>query len=423
MAENMITLRIHIPSDNKINPNGKTELEMSIGSKKIEDHLQVKNGPDKDVYQINISIQDISFQKKMYSPNVIKTELHIKNSDENSTVLPTKNLLTTIFLNRKVKMLYVGDTQNTICDDYYVQKIEPRYLTEEVYLSLTIYSPDYQMTLDDNCQAFVAKRLGKIITEKEGDFLLPYDHSKNVKIDFTNLQHIAKDEKDPNDKDKIIKNEHIFPYLVQYNESFYDFLKRTTNRWGEFLYYEDGQLNVGYDNSASPTEVKDFFCRTYCAIDASSTSSNGSKIHTQATADMNMLNNPMTKGKYDTPKGLINSLGDKDLYQDKYIMSKISSFFGNNKPLGTWAINTVIDDLVAWGMAEKRSKGKNDMYNNKYFKSVVPETTDKNNEENRLCPVAGSVVLRRVFVHRETQEHRERRECQEELPICESGQR
>ena len=53
MAENMITLRIHIPSDNKINPNGKTELEMSIGSKKIEDHLQVKNSPDKDVYQIN----------------------------------------------------------------------------------------------------------------------------------------------------------------------------------------------------------------------------------------------------------------------------------------------------------------------------------------------------------------------------------
>ena len=53
MAENMITLRIHIPSDNKINPNGKTELEMSIGSKKIEDHLKVKNGPDKDVYQIN----------------------------------------------------------------------------------------------------------------------------------------------------------------------------------------------------------------------------------------------------------------------------------------------------------------------------------------------------------------------------------
>ena len=381
MAENMITLRIHIPSDNKINPNGKTELEMSIGSKKIEDHLQVKNSPDKDVYQINISIQDISFQKKMYSPNVIKTELHIKNSDQNSKLLPTKNLLTTLFLNRKVEMSYVGDSKNSICDDYYVQKIEPRYLTEEVYLSLTIYSPDYQMTLDDNCQAFVAKRLGKIITEKEGDFLLPYDQSKHVKIDFTNLQHIAKDEKDPNDENKTIKNEHIFPYLVQYNESFYDFLKRTTNRWGEFLYYEDGQLNVGYDNSASPTEVKDFYCRTYCAIDASSTSSNGSKIHTQATADMNMLNNPMTKGKYDTPKGLINSLGDKDLYQDKYIMSKISSFFGNNKPLGTWAINTVIDDLVAWGIAEKKSKQKNDKFNNTYFKSATAETTNQNNDD------------------------------------------
>lgn len=384
MAENMITLKIHIPSDNKdlnlINTDGKTELEMSIGSKKIEDHLKVKNGSDKDEYQIDISIKNISFQKKIYSPNVIKTELHIKNSDENSTVLPTKNLLTTIFLNRKVEMSYGGDSKNSICDDYYVQKIEPRYLANEVYLSLTIYSPDYQLTLDENCQAFVAKRLGKIITEKEGDFLLPYDHSKNVKIDFTNLQHIAKDEKDPNDKDKIIKNEHIFPYLVQYNESYYDFLKRTTNRWGEFLFYENGQLNVGYNNDASPTEVKDFYCRTYRAIDASSTSSKGSKFHTQATADMNMLNNPMTKGKYDTSKGFINSLDDKKLNQDKYIMNKISSFFGNNKPLGTWAINTVIDDLVAWGIAEKKSKEKNDKFNDKYFKNATDEETKATDE-------------------------------------------
>jgi hypothetical protein len=34
---------------------------------------------------------------------------------------------------------------------------------------------------------------------------------------------------------------------VQYNESFYDLLARTTNRSGEFMYYYDGKLRIGYD--------------------------------------------------------------------------------------------------------------------------------------------------------------------------------
>ena len=32
---------------------------------------------------------------------------------------------------------------------------------------------------------------------------------------------------------------------MQYNETFYDFLRRTANRCGEFLYFEDGKLNLG----------------------------------------------------------------------------------------------------------------------------------------------------------------------------------
>ena len=43
--------------------------------------------------------------------------------------------------------------------------------------------------------------------------------------------------------------EHIFPYLVQYNESFQDMAIRTANRWGEF-FYENGTINVGYDATA-----------------------------------------------------------------------------------------------------------------------------------------------------------------------------
>lgn len=40
--------------------------------------------------------------------------------------------------------------------------------------------------------------------------------------------------------------EFIQPYLVQYNESFLDFLVRVSNRCGEFLYYEDGYFNIGW---------------------------------------------------------------------------------------------------------------------------------------------------------------------------------
>lgn len=41
--------------------------------------------------------------------------------------------------------------------------------------------------------------------------------------------------------------EFIQPYLVQYNESFFDFLVRVSNRCGEFLYYEDGYFNIGWN--------------------------------------------------------------------------------------------------------------------------------------------------------------------------------
>lgn len=60
--------------------------------------------------------------------------------------------------------------------------------------------------------------------------------------------------------------EFIQPYLVQYNESFFDFLVRVSNRCGEFLYYEDGCFNIGLnietDNTgritSSPTAITEY---------------------------------------------------------------------------------------------------------------------------------------------------------------------
>ena len=383
MADSSITLRIYIPDDDEtMKPvddkgNELDSLTISSGSNE-EGYIKGKVTHDSVTVSktFKVSIKNIGFHKKMYSPNVITTELHISQmtGEPATEFLPSKVQVEELLLNRRVEMYVNKDTNLSVCNDYYVQKIEPLYLKTELFLTLTIYSPDYQMTIEKNCKTFVAQKLSKITSTQKANYFLPYDNNTNVAIDLeaeaSKLQHIVKNGK-----------EHIFPYLVQYNESYYDFLKRTANRWGEFLYYEHGQLHIGYDNNAQPTEVNDFYSRTYCAIDASMTKSEGSKLHPQATADKNMLDNPMTKDKYDVAKGFINSLGDKELLQDKYIMSKISSFFGNNKPLGTWAINTVIDDLVAWGIGEKKAEEKNDKFNDKYFKNIDSEAVNQYNDD------------------------------------------
>ena len=70
------------------------------------------------------------------------------------------------------------------------------------------------------------------------------------------LKHIESDtstDTNANSTDTDIDTEFIQPYLVQYNESFYDFLVRTANRCGEFLYFEDGQLILGLPDSKAVT--------------------------------------------------------------------------------------------------------------------------------------------------------------------------
>ena len=43
------------------------------------------------------------------------------------------------------------------------------------------------------------------------------------------------------------RDEMRIPYIVQYNETFYKFMVRAANRFGEFLYYENGTLNLGME--------------------------------------------------------------------------------------------------------------------------------------------------------------------------------
>ena len=129
-----------------------------------------------------LSIQDMSFHKKMYTPGEIIVDMQLSLVSSTEWVEASKADLATVLLNKKVTLMY-GDieidekgeatisNEKTICNGYYIHELEPRYQMKRMYVTLKIYSTDKQMTLIKDCKTWVAKRLFRdiVYTEKPGD--------------------------------------------------------------------------------------------------------------------------------------------------------------------------------------------------------------------------------------------------------------
>ena len=116
-------------------------------------------------------------------------------------------------------------------------------------VELSIYSADKIMTLDKYSRAYTAKKLYSEIFSKESEKFSNVNVANHMQL----LKYKKSKEKEENNAKKIYewteRDELRIPYVVQYNESFYDFIARTANRYGEFLYFEDGNLNLGMQPS------------------------------------------------------------------------------------------------------------------------------------------------------------------------------
>lgn len=134
-----------------------------------------------------------------------------------------------------------------IAKNYYVFKMKPIFRRSSNHtvqtVELTICSKDKLMTLDKYCKAYTGRKLGIDIFKEGADQFTSVE--TNIETVSEDLQVISFEDSNKTSK----RNEFIQPYLVQYNESFYDFLKRTANRCGEFLYYEEGKLHLGMTTS------------------------------------------------------------------------------------------------------------------------------------------------------------------------------
>ena len=378
---------------NVTDPEERNDISISIGDNLVEGTIS-KEIPatklpwmlvGKKKVDVNLSVDAFNFEQKMYAPDELTVKIFIdptRVADEKERKeFFSMEKLTQMFANRKVELSFSnqvdGNEQSyTVGKDYYVHEVTPCKQPDKVYVQLKIYSPDKLLTLSQYCRSFTAKKLGGDILKSElPNYKLPYQKDENVKYDTTQMKHLLKGQQ-----------EHIIPYLVQYNESFYDLLARTTNRSGEFMYYYDGKLRIGYDGDESKAvEITDHFeSITYHNTTlAQPKQENEGPVNLEAPYDNNVLNSTVQKDGAAKVVNTIKNMADLEKGADKYWLQKVGQVLTNNKPLMNFMFDTAVDDLLAWAQADSLASQYNDKHNDDYFKknkeyiSLLDEQYDK----------------------------------------------
>ena len=361
-------------------------------------------------YTYQFSLTEIDMVKQMYQPVEIIANIHIAlYNDPNSTaddnlkwVAVSRSDIEELFKHRQAKLEADGDA---IGSDFYVHEVIPEYNKGTMYVKLKIYSLDKLLTLRKTCRSFVGKQLGEILATELNNYYYPYNSKKGLGDDpsqsgadtqrgihkmfsTANMQvlkykgktqgYVYKEDgtiEKENGKDKVDKVpvEHIFPYLVQYNESLYDMLSRTANRWGEFLYYQDGKIRFGYDSAADTKEkaksvgnyTKITFPNTDTDDDLTKNDTKGHYDH-QAAYDKTVDDSPVPTSPY-IVKG---EWGQMNGCLDKYIVKKIAQFLNHSKDLTSFFFDTLIDDGFSAAQAASSTAAYNSLQDDIYFSST-----------------------------------------------------
>ena len=254
----------------------------------------------------------LAFNRQVYKPNEIIADVCLINTGITSDNLE-KLLGRIVKIERysKTESQSVATTEETF-SGFYIHDILP--LKEEnmyPYARLHIYSFDHQLTLKKYSRTYTGQQLfadillegykSDITDYQQGSFhynmiastgqslyfptyYQKKDNSNKTTKDLTltKFDHLAQTVSfTVNEADTPVAHtiERIQPYLVQYNESFYDFMVRTANRCGEFFFWDDNALRLGRTCTGAgslptgqslDTTISDSECKTifYSAFDS-----------------------------------------------------------------------------------------------------------------------------------------------------------
>ena len=198
-----------------------------------------------------------------------------------------------------------------------------------------------------------------------------------IKINIDNMKTLVYVDQNTNSSTNGLKCEHIHHYLVQYNESFYDMLARTCNRWGEFLYYENGELNLGYDDKKAPIDLAGTGFKSISFFDLNSKEvSVSQKGKYELEADNSSLRGFSLEESPFIPKGQFGYMDERHKV-DKWIMKQFPAIFKNDKNLPTMLTNIMFDNLFSLAMAKSSTSKLNSDADEKYFADYTDETHDQ----------------------------------------------
>ncbi|SEM51405.1 hypothetical protein SAMN04487902_101249 [Prevotella sp. ne3005] len=193
----------------------------------------------------SVIMESLTYTKKIFAPNEIHTVLSIVKKTDTIADPPKLSELQSVF-SKKLVTLY--DDTVKVAENFFVYKMKPSrskdgQQSSVLKVELFIYSLDKLLTIDKYCNAFTGKKLGgEIFTDEIKKFKIgstALEGAVNLQI----LNYVSEVEKDDKDNKKTVEVRQ--PYLVQYNESFYDFMARSAIRCGEMLYFEGGKLHLG----------------------------------------------------------------------------------------------------------------------------------------------------------------------------------
>lgn len=198
-----------------------------------------------------------------------------------------------------------------------------------------------------------------------------------IKVNIDNMKTLVYVDQNTNSSTNGLKCEHIHHYLVQYNESFYDMLARTCNRWGEFLYYENGELNLGYDDTKAPIDLASTGFKSISFFDLNSKEvSVSQKGKYELEADNSSLRGFSLEESPFIPKGQFGYMDERHKV-DKWIMKQFPAIFKNDKNLPTMLTNIMFDNLFSLAMAKSSTAKLNSDADEKYFAKYDDNTKDQ----------------------------------------------
>ena len=354
---------------------------------------QIKDG-DSTILKYSLALKEFSFHKKMYQPTEVLALVNITKAVGVNYAYQRIGwtMLDKMFKHAKVSLT---DGDFTIGNDYYVHEVLPHYQKDCMNVILKIYSVDKLMTIRQASRTFVAKKLFADILDNERlKYTRPWvvagvsdsidkTKDKQAATDIGEGKSKGKDDHthitvDTNNM-KILrygneKTEHIFPYLVQYNESFYDMLARTANRWGEFMFYEDNQLNIGY-NDVAPVAVDESEIKDIAVFDAETKQLTIGKDgeYDYSANNGGLVGKPVQK----SPFAVRAQMGAFGGMVDKWIINQLTAVFKNEKNLPTLIGNLLFDNLFNLGKEKAKIAKLNSDFDKKYNFDKKPGYTNQ----------------------------------------------